>query len=72
MCLKQAISGDENVKLVYITPEKIIQSESIMNQLQKINEMKKLNRFVIDEAHCVSHWGQDFRKDYLELKVLKQ
>lgn len=43
-----------------------------MNQLQKINEMKKLNRFVIDEAHCVSHWGQDFRKDYLELKVLKQ
>lgn len=33
--------------------------------------MKKIDRFVIDEVHCVSHWGQDFRKDYLNLDFLK-
>ncbi len=33
---------------------------------------KRIDRFVIDEVHCVSHWGQDFRKDYLELKLLKK
>ena len=31
----------------------------------------KIDRFVIDEVHCVSHWGQDFRKSYLDLAMLK-
>jgi bloom syndrome protein len=39
-----------------------------MNELYMEN---RINRFVIDEVHCISSWGQDFRKDYLSLHILK-
>ena len=39
--------------------------------IKDLDNQNKVNRFVIDEVHCVSHWGQDFRKDYLELSILK-
>ena len=42
-----------------------------MSILDELYRAGKIDRFVIDEVHCVSHWGQDFRKDYLELKCLK-
>jgi superfamily II DNA helicase RecQ len=37
-----------------------------------LNKKKLLNYFVIDEAHCVSQWGHDFRTDYLKLGSLKE
>lgn len=40
--------------------------------MNELNEQNSVDRFVIDEVHCVSHWGQDFRKDYLHLDMLKQ
>ena len=43
-----------------------------MNAFDKLYENGKLNLFVIDEAHCVSQWGHDFRPDYLNLKKLKE
>ena len=40
--------------------------------MQDLYQIRKIDRFVIDEVHCVSSWGQDFRGDYLELRMLKQ
>ena len=48
------LSYKNNPKLLYMTPEKIMKSESIMNLFFKMNLKNKLERFVIDEAHCVS------------------
>lgn len=44
-------------KIVYLTPEKLVSSNALMNVLQDLYEEKKIDRFVIDEVHCVSHWG---------------
>ncbi len=55
-----------NLKFLYIAPERFT-SEYFLDKLQNIN----INFFVIDEAHCVSEWGHEFRDDYRKLKFLK-
>ena len=60
------------MKIVYLTPEKLIKSPSLMSLMDFLYSANKIDRFVIDEVHCVSHWGQDFRKDYLNLDLLKK
>jgi ATP-dependent DNA helicase RecQ len=55
------------VKLLYISPERL-QQERTRQLLQSV----PLSFFVIDEAHCISHWGHDFREDYRNLKVIKE
>jgi ATP-dependent DNA helicase RecQ len=55
------------VKLLYISPERL-QREGTLILLKSV----PLSFFVIDEAHCISHWGHDFREDYRNLKVIKE
>ena len=58
-----------NIKLLYIAPERIpANSDSFFSFLKGLNP----SLFAIDEAHCISSWGHDFRPEYLKLAVLKK
>ncbi|SGY99532.1 BQ5605_C034g11289 [Microbotryum silenes-dioicae] len=59
------------IKLVYVTPERIDKSKTFVNTLSKMYDAGLIVRFVIDEAHCVSTMGMDYRPSYLALKRLK-
>ncbi|KAI9287808.1 P-loop containing nucleoside triphosphate hydrolase protein [Umbelopsis sp. AD052] len=60
-----------SLKLIYVTPEKIAKSKRFMAKLGKLYEKGNLARIVIDEAHCCSVVGHDFRPDYKKLNVLR-
>ena len=55
------------VKFLYISPERL-QSSLIQQKIKELN----VNLVAIDEAHCISEWGHDFRPSYRNIKVLKE
>lgn len=56
-----------SIKLLYVSPEKLV-SQSFLPILQQ----NQINLFAIDEAHCISSWGHDFRPEYKKLQFLKK
>ena len=76
-CLNSSLPAEEQrsiinrvrkgeVKLLYISPERL-QTEGTIGLLKSV----PLSFFVVDEAHCISHWGHDFREEYRNLAMIK-
>lgn len=61
---QQLFQGD--LDLLYVAPERLLQPY-FLKSLKQVN----INLVAVDEAHCVSHWGHDFRQDYRQLGQLK-
>ncbi|KDE07378.1 hypothetical protein MVLG_02419 [Microbotryum lychnidis-dioicae p1A1 Lamole] len=63
-------SGHPKNRLLYVTPERL-SSPQFRKQLQVLYQQNELNRLVIDEAHCISEWGHDFRPEYAKLGLFR-
>ena len=64
IALDNCIYGD--IKFLYLSPERL-QSEIVLERLQRMN----ISLIAIDEAHCISQWGYDFRPSYLNIAEIR-
>ena len=64
---QEVIDGED--KIIYITPEYLIECENFIRELES---QERLCLFAIDECHCISTWGADFRPTYKELNKIRE
>lgn len=62
---------EPSLRIIYVTPEKLNASSKLGKIITNLYARQMMARLVIDEAHCVSNWGHDFRKDYTQLGTLR-
>lgn len=64
--------AEKYIELLYVTPEMITKNQNLISAFQELHRRGILARIVIDEAHCVSQWGHDFRPDYKALGEVRR
>lgn len=69
--IKDLRSPIPQCRLLYTTPETLVTNFSLISALDNLHKKGLFSRMVIDEAHCVSNWGHEFRPSYLKLKQVK-